>query len=365
MYSDAMGKSRSVTDPSFDHSLKREPDMYNNNAEQELISIIVPVYNVEEYLKCCIDSILRQSWSSIEVILVDDGATDSSGRICDEYAEKDARIKVIHKPNGGQSDARNHGLGVAAGSWVVFIDSDDFVSINHIENLYILHQKTNADIMVTGAYKFYNSDQCPEEAPDWNHTQVFNSGEGIENMMYRKGISIYPVAKMYRRSLFDNILFPKGMLFEDLWIEYRLFHSAEKIAFNPVNDYYYRQRSGSTINSAFNERDLIQLDIMDEMETFINKTYPEIIKSVISKYFSINCNLFCRIPSEPKYKSTIERIKKLIKAQRKTVLKDHNNKKLIRLIAFSTYISFGILKTFSRLYEWLIKKEIIHMKLPV
>ena len=181
-----------------------------------LISVIVPVYNVEKYLKKCIQSIINQTYKNLEIILVDDGSSDNSGKICDEFAQKDNRIKVIHKTNGGLSDARNAGLDVMSGEWVSFVDSDDFVSPYYIENLHYLVNKYDVDMAITSFVRFFNENtKLSSNKISNQEVLIHNPDEAIKNMLYGKYYSVSACFKIYKKDLFYNNRFTKGKIYED------------------------------------------------------------------------------------------------------------------------------------------------------
>lgn len=222
------------------------------------------MYNVENYLSQCIDSIINQTYKNLEIILVNDGSTDSSGKICDDYAAKDSRIKVIHQENGGLSDARNKGLDVMTGQFVTFVDSDDYLESNCIYNLYIYAYTSQADISVG---KFLEFEENTSRFLFHNH---LNSGNKIEFLTgdqclerhhkYFLGIFVNAWAKLYRASLFNDsnpfksIRYPLGVLHEDQYTTHKLFFKSKKNVF--VNDYLYvyRVRENSITNTQLSDK---------------------------------------------------------------------------------------------------------------
>lgn len=216
-----------------------------------LISVIVPCYNVEEYLPECIESILVQTYRNLEIFLVDDGSLDRSGEICDEYAAKDSRIKVIHKENGGLSDARNVALDVMKGEYVTFIDSDDYVAEDYVEYLYKLIKENGVRLSVSwhqvfadGASMGINTYPVSAKSVDMN--------EGVACIFYQRIFDTTAWGKMYHRSLFsDGIRYPKGWLYEDLPTTYRLMMKCDYIAFGNYRSYFYRIRNTSIEGSPF------------------------------------------------------------------------------------------------------------------
>ena len=207
----------------------------------DLISVIVPVYNVEQYLNQCVDSILGQTHSNLEVILVDDGSPDACGEICEEYASHDSRVRVIHKENGGLSDARNAGLDIAQGDYIGFVDSDDWIEPDMFE--YLLH----------GAEGMHAGVACCEvvSAQTWklkykvlHQDNVYDSPAALEDLFFDRREN-YAWNKLYRAELWRGVRFPKGLNFEDLATVYKTFENAGQVAYLREPKYYYRLRSDS------------------------------------------------------------------------------------------------------------------------
>ncbi|MBY5025584.1 glycosyltransferase [Streptococcus suis] len=232
--------------------------------KEELVSVIVPVYNVEKYLSQCLDSIIHQTYKNLEIILVNDGSTDGSGKICDDYAAKDGRIKVIHQENGGLSDARNKGLDLMTGQFVTFVDSDDYLENNCIHTLYTYACTCKTDISIG---KFIEFEENTSQFLFHNH---LNNGNKIEFLTgdqclerhhkYFLGIFVTAWAKLYRTSLFNDsnpcksIRYPLGVLHEDQYTTHKLFFKSNKIVF--VNDYLYvyRVRKNSITNTPLSDK---------------------------------------------------------------------------------------------------------------
>ena len=227
----------------------------------DLISVIIPVYKVEEYLDDCMRSILDQTYRNLEIILVDDGGTtDRCPEMCDEYAAADERIKVIHKKNGGLSDARNAGLEIATGRWIVFIDSDDYAAPDMIMKLADAADRTGAQLVWCGfkeisAESVYSKDKFGETDKDNSQTEIkVRSNKEAEMLFYepgKMGECMVAWNKLYLRDLFfddDKIRYPKGKIFEDGYTTYKLIYKAEKVAVIDEAMYFYRQRKDSIMN---------------------------------------------------------------------------------------------------------------------
>lgn len=241
------------------------------------ISIIVPVYNVEKYLKKCIESILLQTLKDIEIILVDDGSTDDSGRICDEFANMDSRIKVLHKKNGGLSDARNVGINHAEGEYLGFIDSDDYIDNDMYEFLYSNAKKYDADMSTCGIYNVHKGKET-EKLPEYS--KLVNKKEAIELVLDGKLLVANAVSKLYRKELFKSIRYPNGIIGEDAAVILKILDCCDKIHVDTSQKYFYYHREGSITSRSFTKKDLDIINVWEENELWINKNYPELYSKV-------------------------------------------------------------------------------------
>lgn len=253
----------------------------------ESISVIIPVYNVEEYIERCLTSVLNQTYSTIEVILVDDGSTDNSGSICDRYAKQDQRIKVIHKKNGGLSDARNSGLKIAKGKYVCFVDSDDVMAPNCIELLYNLCVKNDAEISM-GQYQIFCEKITFVDGNKQNE-EVLNGCE-ILWRLFGKDYVTYVVAwgKLYLRQLFEDVEFPYGKINEDEATTYKLFNKAKRVAVSEANVYGYYMRQGSITKSVFTHKKLDFLAIAKERYLFFESQEKIDLRDSFEFVYAVN-----------------------------------------------------------------------------
>lgn len=244
-----------------------------------LVSIIVPIYNVDAYLTKCIDSLINQTLRNIEIILVNDGSTDKCGKICDEYKIKDNRIKVIHKENGGLSDARNKGLDMASSEYVAFIDSDDWIDVHMIEKLYSLSIKYGADIVQGDYIEVYTDDDVIKTDINNIETNCYNREQALELLYSEKHEkTVITWNKLYKRTLFEGIKFPKGKVHEDEFTTYKLLDKANILVDTNIPIYYYRQRAGSIMNSEFNIKRLDALEAWIERKKYFEQNNLEVLK---------------------------------------------------------------------------------------
>lgn len=261
--------------------------------EKELISIIVPIYNVEKYLNKCVESILKQTYDNLEIILVDDGSLDNCGNICDEYAKKDSRIIVLHKTNGGLSDARNKGINIAKGKYIGFVDSDDYIDNDMFEILYNLCKNNNADISMISYKEIENEIIINENSNYTNKVFKYNNIEAIKELLKDEKIKNYAWNKLYKKELFDGIEYPIKMAYEDVGTTYKLFEKAKKVIWYDIPKYNYIRRDTSIVskNTYKNLKDFIDLSYQ-RYNYFENSIYSNKIKIENSYSFIRNMIMF-------------------------------------------------------------------------
>lgn len=206
------------------------------------VSIIIPIYNVEQYLQQCLDSILNQTYTNLEIILVDDGSPDSSPSICDDYAAKDSRVKVIHQKNQGLSAARNAGLDICTGDFLTFVDSDDWIDESFIKTLLEIAQENEADIIICNHKKISSTFECADDIKETLYSSSDAETHLIKNYSVPFAISC---CKLYHRNIFSKLRFPVGKINEDEYTSYKAFHYSHKVATTNKALYYYRQREDS------------------------------------------------------------------------------------------------------------------------
>ncbi len=229
------------------------------NMSLPLISVIIPIYKVEDYLRECVDSVLNQTYQNLEVILVDDGSPDRCGVICDEYAAKDTRITVIHKENGGLSDARNAGLDIAKGEYISFVDSDDFVHPQFIETLYTALTENNADVSFCDFLRFRDGEKIVINPTTDDKKTVVLSSEEMVNTLYNsdwvpKNIVVWN--KLYKRTIFTSLRFPKGLNHEDEYIFLDVYTNIKKVVFVDSALLFYRTRDESIMGNKYSDKNV-------------------------------------------------------------------------------------------------------------
>lgn len=321
-----------------------------------LISVILPVFNVESYLGRCFDSLKQQTYKNIEILFVDDGSTDQSGKICEEFMKQDARVTVYHKENGGLSDARNYGIEKARGSHVVFVDSDDYIDSDYVEYLYQLLVRNHTKMSICQHRVCYQSGLIKDFRYDGNREKLL-SQECLEKLLYNENIDTSAYAKLFDIRMFQDIRFPIGHIFEDLATIYKLIGSCEFIACGGESKYNYVYHDNSISNRSFNKNYFEYTDITDQMVEAIVNEYPDmrdagIIKMVRSRFSLLN--LMINTDFDLQNKELIEKYKDYIMENRKIVLRNprvpYQNKAAILLISFNY-----------RLYRYFWKKHRKHI----
>jgi glycosyltransferase involved in cell wall biosynthesis len=262
----------------------------------DLISVIVPVYKVEDYLERCVKSIQRQTYTNLEIILVDDGSPDKSGQMCDEMAGADARIRVIHKPNGGLSDARNAGLAVAQGEYVGFIDSDDYIEPGMYEYMLRALKERHADIAICCVKKIFVDEMKDDVIQDVVRDKIYSKRKAMYELVRGIDVENFAWNKLYKRELFDGIEFPKGRIFEDMICIPQVFQRADLVVHVNKGFYNYLRRSDSILGSWKIGTQAEFTHAQQDRNDFITANWPEFTPPLMEKYrYSledlINCAL--------------------------------------------------------------------------
>ena len=308
--------------------------------QQPLVSVIVPCYKVEQYLPKCVDSILAQTYENLEIWLVDDGSPDRCGEICDEYAEKDKRIKVIHKENGGLSDARNVAIDKATGEWITFVDSDDYIATDYVEVLYLLCIKYDCEVSVAWHTTFEEG-----KAPVDSHRQLIEekmaSLYAVEQMFYQEKFDTSAWSKLYHRRLFETgIRYPKGLLYEDMATTYLLMLRSNGVAFSNRVIYYYLLRA-SSIEGAYSPRQIQSgLAVTAMMDIHIDLLKP-VEKAYRCRKLSLYYHLVIPAPKNAKGRNEMV---SYIRENRWKVLTDSRARKKARMAALISYLGFDAVR---------------------
>lgn len=241
-----------------------------------LISVIVPVYKVEAYLDRCVESIVNQTYRNLEIILVDDGSPDNCPAMCDEWAKKDSRIKVIHKPNGGLSDARNAGMAIASGEYIGFVDSDDWLAPEMYERLANALEQDGSDIAACGVEMVWE-DETPSCMLTKSGNCVLNREEAMRAIIEESWLKQPVWYKLYKADQVRDILFPVGKYHEDVFWSYQAIGRAEKVSVIDYVGYFYWQRSGSIMGEKYSLKRLDSIQAKCERQQYLRAQFPELV----------------------------------------------------------------------------------------
>ncbi|WP_208558889.1 glycosyltransferase family 2 protein [Marinilactibacillus kalidii] len=311
-----------------------------------MISVIMPVYNVENSLRRAVESVLNQSYKKLELILVDDGSTDTSGEICEELAKEDDRIIVIHKSNGGLSSARNAGLEQASMDFVSFIDSDDYFEINLFEKFFEMKQM-DTDIFVFNVRRI--SDKKIRKL-DSVEEVVLDKEQAISYLFNYKGIDFYAWNKIYRKSLFSNIRYPEGHLYEDIVPSFRLVLAAQKIQFTTYTGYNYMQNASSIVNADFNPMQYDNVDQRIILLELVKKQLPKLESLAYEKLIDGFLSTGYKLSISSGSKHTKEYYNIL-----KNDIKKYNSKQLLQNVSSAKKIALKLLQKNLFLYGKMYK----------
>lgn len=327
----------------------------NNNYEntKALISVIVPVYNIMNYLEDCVNSIRKQTYKNIEIILVNDGSTDESKKVCQKLMMEEPRIHYYEKQNSGLSDTRNAGIQHANGEYIMFVDGDDIIEHTIIEHLYLLMKNTDAKIASCDIAHFADDEKA--EFKRSTEERSFDTNEALRSFFYQKEISTSACGKLYNKNIFTNLRFMSGILFEDNEFLYQALVQAEKISYSNAKFYGYRHRKNSITTTQITIRDLDILDIGKRAIEYFKNSSIEVIKA-IKAYQCSNCfRIYLTAPDEIEFSEAISYCKNYLNDNCAEVLKDENiRKKLyIALVLYRLHIPRkGLIVFHKRIERW-------------
>lgn len=266
--------------------------------DKPLVSIVVPIYNVERYLPDCIESLTAQTYSNIEILLIDDGSTDSSGTLCDKYAQLDSRVRVIHQPNGGLSAARNAGTAAAAGAYITYVDGDDIITPDMVDILMSALVQHGAQMSVGMLQWLTETEEMASSVQTNPEVRVFSSRQALELMLYQNVLENGACAKIIKTEIAKKSLFPEGRLYEDLAVVHEWFFNAEPIVCTYQYVYGYIQHGASIMHREFSEKSLQLKLSADEMEAFVAENCPELLPAAKARKFSAYSQLLRWIPND-------------------------------------------------------------------
>lgn len=329
----------------------------------DLISIIVPVYQAQDYIMDCVDSILAQTDPDYELILVDDGSKDFSGRLCDEYAEIHPKVRVFHTENRGAAAARNYGIEQAKGEWLTFVDSDDTVTEDHLSYLRTLQQQTGAQIVKSGHSKCRPGDlekRAKEEhtMPDTLSCNCYEGTDGLRALLYQEHFMSVPWGMLMDKKLWEDVRFPEGTEAEDMGTIYRVFAKAQKTVYGEHTTYHYLQRGSSTMYATSRTRNPAYYRHSRQMLVFVRENYPDCYDAALSRHFSACCQILSETPLYLSGTKFGARLKQDIMFLAKRIRKDKKSRKVNRLAARVARVSPSMIHMMLRCYYTAQKRKL-------
>lgn len=321
--------------------------------DEPLIGVIVPVYKTQQYLTRCVRSLTEQTYRNLDILLIDDGSPDESGALCDALAEQDPRVRVIHKENGGISDARNWGLEHFRGDYFVFVDSDDYVRPDYIEYLYGLVAEFDCPMAVCGYdVLFTDGNSIRSTASD---RYIVTAKDCMERLFYDDFVTVGPWAKIYHRSLIGNIRYPVGKLFEDAGTTYRFILQCDRIAFGKASKYFYAVRSQSIVTSDFQEGKLDLLEMSDAMCDAVEERWPDLKAASLRRRVYVRFSTVNQMLDTDLFPEKKEEMLRFIRQNRRAVLRDRQapkrDKMALLLMTFGYRFYRFAWKLYLKLYK--------------
>lgn len=309
----------------------------------EKISVLVPIYNAEKYIKRCIESIINQTYRNIEVILIEDGSTDNSYNIIKEYQQKDERIKIFQIENNGVADARNKAVDNSTGDYITFVDSDDYIEKDYIETLYTNLKKYDSDIAVCNCFNIIEETGKKDYKTFGIGTvEEYTDEEAVKKLFYYNYLRHSPWGKIYKKEIWNNIRFPLGKNYEDLAILYKLFLNSKKVIYIPEEKYNYVIRKGSIVHNEIRKTDVEAiLEYTQRILEDITENYSNLIPSAEYLVGYLNITLWRKIP-KGKYKEYLSQIEENIKKYRWKIIKNKNVNKKQKLLFILSYMGRNI-----------------------
>lgn len=312
----------------------------------ELITIVIPVYNLAGYVQNCLNSVLKQTYENIEILIIDDGSTDNTPAICREYAKKDSRIRVICREHEGVSAIRNMGCREAKGEYIALIDGDDLLEPTYIEYLYQLLVKYDADISMCNYIPFFEGKKIPrkEAVNSKDRIKVMTREQALEILLYQKYFITTIWAKLFKKELLLKVEFPYGKLANDMGSIYKLIHYSDKVVYSSKIQYYYLQRAGSIVHALPFQRGKDYIEQSEDMVKFIEEKYPNLVDAAYSRCFSTCIQVLSTVAFFRIYDSSYKEIIDNIKKYRKKVLCNPEARLVNRGCALVSYLGIWVLR---------------------
>lgn len=317
-----------------------------------LVSVIIPVYNAENYLNECVDSVLTQTHSNLEVFLIDDGSTDASPAICDAYQAADKRVQAIHKPNVGAGGTRNVGLERMKGDYVAFLDADDRWDSTCVEFLYGALSRNGADMSICNFREIDGNGKILKRRSSGGGETAYSGVEAMKIMLYLTDFGYGPWATLYKAELWKEVRFPDYRMAQDIAALYLVYRKARKAIFADEIRMSYRIHFNSTVHKPFNRNKLSVLDASNDILEYCRASCPEAVPAAESRLLSSACFIYFQIPTRQLvgYPDVAERCKKIIRTYRWRVMLDKESRRKTRIGAALSYLGFPLERLLYRLF---------------
>lgn len=315
-----------------------------------MISVLVPVYNVEKYLRRCIDSILSQTYTDYEIVLVDDGSTDRSGALCDAYAKEHGCIRVIHQENAGLAQVRNVSVAAARGDYITFVDSDDAIEPTYLETLLRDLQETGADISICSWSEV--SDDGKRTELSWDHKdkgfQVWTKEQAVKTLLYQKGIDNNMWGKLYSSSVLKDVVFPAGKVYEDIAVAYQIFLKGARVCYRPEPLYLYTCNTSGISQSVFTPKRMDLIDNVEAMYSDVENRFPDYRSAARSRLLRAYIHVYLQIPGQAEFKKYTDRVCAGIRKNCLAVAADPEAKRGTRMAALLACVNPALLRWLTR-----------------
>lgn len=315
-----------------------------------MISILVPVYNVEKYLTRCIDSILAQTYTDYEIVLVNDGSTDKSGAMCDAYGAEHDCIRVIHQANAGLAQVRNVSVAAARGEYITFVDSDDAIEPEYLETLMRDLQETGSDISICSWCEV--SDDGVRTELSWDQKekglQVWETEQAVKTLLYQKGIDNNMWGKLYAASVLEGVVFPAGKVYEDIAVAYRIFLNAKKVCYRPRALYRYTSNTSGISQSVFTPKRMDLIDNVEAMYLDVEKRFSDYRTAARSRLLRAYIHVYLQIPGHADFKAYRGRVSAGIRKNCFAVAADPQAKRGTRMAAMLACVHPVLLRWLNR-----------------
>lgn len=315
-----------------------------------MISVLVPVYNVEKYLRRCLDSILMQTYTDYEIVLVDDGSTDQSGALCDAYAAEHNCIRVIHQKNAGLAQVRNVSIAAARGEYITFVDSDDAIEPAYLEVLLRDLQESGAEVSICSWSEVSDGGMRTELGWDRKSQgfQVWTTQQAVKSLLYQKGIDNNTWGKLYTRDVLQDITFPAGKVYEDIATTYQVFLKARRVCYRPEALYLYTSNTAGISQSAFTPRRMDLIDMAESMYSDIERRCPAYLRAAQARLMRAYIHVYLQIPDCADFKAYQSRVFAGIRKHCCRVAADSEAKRGTRMAALIACIHPVLLRWLNR-----------------